>query len=83
MSSRKRAWVAATLDTKAAEAEYVCDLLEAAGLPVTLADLSTTPNLSRRSPTKHVLMAASEIAAHHPKDKTLFFWATGVPRLRR
>ncbi|MBV9180799.1 MAG: Tm-1-like ATP-binding domain-containing protein, partial [Acidobacteria bacterium] len=36
----KRAWVAATLDTKRDEAEYVCDLLEAAGLPVTLVDLS-------------------------------------------
>ena len=41
MSTRKRAWVVATLDTKLDEAEYVCGLLEAAGLPVTLADLST------------------------------------------
>ena len=33
MSTRKRAWVAATLDTKLDEAEYVCDLLEAARTP--------------------------------------------------
>jgi len=41
MSSQKWAWVAATLDTKLNEALYACDLLEAAGLPVKLADLST------------------------------------------
>ncbi|HTR66058.1 MAG TPA: Tm-1-like ATP-binding domain-containing protein, partial [Terriglobales bacterium] len=34
--------MAATLDTKGQEAQYICDLLEAAGLPVTLADLSTS-----------------------------------------
>ena len=73
MSSRKRAWVAATLDTKASEAEYVCDLLEAAGLPVTLADLSTTPSPARRFPSKRVLMAASEIAAHHPQGQSAVF----------
>ena len=39
MSSQKRAWVAATLDTKMDEAMYVCSLLEAVGLPVTVADL--------------------------------------------
>ena len=73
MSSPKRAWVAATLDTKAGEAEYVCDLLEAAGLPVTLADLSTTPSPARDSPSKCVLVAASEIAAHHPLGASAVF----------
>ena len=69
MSTPRRAWVAATLDTKLKEAEYVCGLLEAAGLPVTLADLSTkglaVGHASPMSPTrKHV--SAAEIAAHHP-----------------
>jgi uncharacterized protein (UPF0261 family) len=40
MLSQKRAWVAATLDTKIDETLYVCHLLEAAGLAVHLADLS-------------------------------------------
>ncbi len=62
MSSRKRACVAATLDTKSEEAEYVCELLEAASLPVTLADLSTTPNLARRSASHRVLIPASAIS---------------------
>ena len=42
METTKRAWVAATLDTKSDEANYVCTLLEAAGVPVALADLSTS-----------------------------------------
>lgn len=44
MPSQKRAWVAATLDTKLDEAMYVCNLLEAAGVRVNVADLSTTGN---------------------------------------
>ena len=34
MPSGKRAWVAATLDTKFEEADYICGLLEAAGMPI-------------------------------------------------
>ena len=41
MLSQRWAWVAATLDTKVDEALYVCDVLEAAGVPVNLVDLST------------------------------------------
>ena len=72
MSSRKRAWVAATLDTKLDEAEYVCGLLEANGLPVTLADLSTKGSAPR--PTAHpspnrTLISAAEIATHHPRGE--------------
>ena len=44
MKTARRVWVAATLDTKSEEANYVCTLLEAAGVPVTLADLSTSGN---------------------------------------
>jgi uncharacterized protein (UPF0261 family) len=68
MSTRKRAWVAVTLDTKLDEAEYVCGLLEAAGLPVTMADVSTMglaashPNF----PSIRKQISAAEIAAHHP-----------------
>lgn len=76
MSTGKRAWVAATLDTKREEAEYVCGLLEAAGLPLTLADLSTkSPVTSRASdltPGRR-LVTATEIAAYHPQGESAVF----------
>lgn len=75
MPSRKRAWVAATLDTKRDEAEYVCGLLEAAGLPVTLADLSTNasaPSAAHLSPARKQISAA-EIAARHPQGESAVF----------
>ena len=69
MATRKRAWVAATLDTKQDEAKYVCGLLEDAGLPVTLADLSTGGRASDHalpsSPSRRQISPA-EIARHHP-----------------
>jgi uncharacterized protein (UPF0261 family) len=70
MPSQKRAWVAATLDTKLDEAMYVCNLLEAAGVRVNVADLSTTgnsPALARLSSSSCLLISAAEIAAHHPQ----------------
>jgi uncharacterized protein (UPF0261 family) len=70
MSSRKRAWVAATLDTKIDEANYVCGLLEADGLRVTLADLSTKEHgsiLPVRSSPSRILISAAEIASNHPR----------------
>jgi len=77
MSSQKRAWVAATLDTKIDEALYVCSLLEGVGLPVHLADLSTkeasTSTLARVSWSKRLLTSAAEIAAHHPKGASAVF----------
>lgn len=77
MLSHNRAWVAATLDTKVDEALYVCDLLEAAGVPVNLLDLSTkapssTANLAPQSSTR-VLTSSTEIAAHHPKGASAVF----------
>jgi uncharacterized protein (UPF0261 family) len=77
MLSQKWAWVAATLDTKIDEALYVCDLLEAAGVPVNLVDLSTkappsTSNLRPSSSTR-ILTSAAEIAAHHPKGASAVF----------
>lgn len=77
MPSQKRAWVAATLDTKLEEALYVCNLLEAVGLAVSLADLSTKGTscdltLTRQSPSP-VLSSASEIAEHHPKGAKSVF----------
>jgi uncharacterized protein (UPF0261 family) len=74
MSSQRRAWVAATLDTKIDEALYVCDVLDAAGLPVNLADLSTkgtSSSLPQRS--TFLLTSAYEIAAHHPKAASAVF----------
>ena len=76
MSSPKRAWVAATLDTKMDEAMYVSSLLEAVGLPVTLADLSTkgtSPSLARQSSSTCRLATAAEIAAHHPQGVSAVF----------
>jgi len=76
MSTRKRAWVAATLDTKLEEAEYVCGLLEAAGLPVTLADLSTkspVASCATHSTPGRKQVSAAEIAAHHPLGESAVF----------
>jgi uncharacterized protein (UPF0261 family) len=74
MSSQKRAWVAATLDTKAEEAEYACALLEATGLPVVPADLSTKEPRSVASvPQSRVQVPAPEVARHHPQgDRAIF-----------
>jgi uncharacterized protein (UPF0261 family) len=65
MSSPKRAWVAATLDTKLDEAKYVCELLEGAGLPVALADLSTSTFTAPSCSSNWKLISAVEIAAHY------------------
>jgi uncharacterized protein (UPF0261 family) len=83
MPSQKRAWVAATLDTKADVAEYVCNLLETAGLRVTLTDLSTKDLSTKDLPTKdistkstaddnassRIRVSAAEIARHHPQGE--------------
>lgn len=76
MAARDRAWVAATLDTKGAEAEYVCGLLEAAGLPVALADLSTSGNPLNAVPASafdRLLISPADIAAHHPQAQNSMF----------
>jgi uncharacterized protein (UPF0261 family) len=76
MSLQKRAWVAATLDTKIDEAMYVCNLLEAVGLPVNLVDLSTKRTslpLARPSSSTRLLTSATEIAAHHPQGASTVF----------
>jgi uncharacterized protein (UPF0261 family) len=76
MSLQKRAWVAATLDTKIDEAMYVCNLLEAVGLPVNLADLSTkrtSSPLAQPSSSTCRLTSATEIAAHHPQGASAVF----------
>jgi uncharacterized protein (UPF0261 family) len=74
MLSQKRAWVAATLDTKIDEALYVCHLLEAAGLPVHLADLSTRePSSTSTSSSTLNLTSAAEIAEHHLKGASAVF----------
>ena len=71
METTRRVWVAATLDTKSDEANYVCTLLEAAGLPVTLADLSTsgTPVCV---PTR-LHLSPEDIAAYHPLGRSGVF----------
>lgn len=76
MPSKDRAWVAATLDTKFDEAIYVCNLLEAAGLPVNLVDLSTKESsftLARPPSSNCLLTPAAEIAAHHLQGASAVF----------
>ena len=75
MDTRTRAWVAATLDTKLEEAEYVCALLEAVGLRVTLADLSTKGAGGRttRSWNDREQVSAADIATHHPQGESAVF----------
>ena len=71
METTKPVWVAATLDTKSDEANYVCTLLEAAGLPVTLADLSTSGNAIAAATRVH--LSPEDIAAHHPQGRSAVF----------
>src|SRR5215510_4794229 len=78
MTTPKRAWVAATLDTKLEEAEYVCTLLEAAELAVTLVDLSTrssatAPASHSSRGRQHIL--PTEVAKHHPVGERAVFSA--------
>jgi uncharacterized protein (UPF0261 family) len=69
METAKRVWVAATLDTKSDEANYVCTLLEAAGLLVTLADLSTLGS----SVLTRIHLSPEDIAAYHPQGRSAVF----------
>ena len=71
METTKPVWVAATLDTKSDEANYVCTLLEAAGLPVTLADLSTSGSSVLAATRVH--FSPVDIAAHHPQGRSAVF----------
>jgi uncharacterized protein (UPF0261 family) len=76
MDAKKRAWVAATLDTKGDEANYVCSLLEAAGLRSALADVSTArsdepPNA--KAGAGRLFPSAPEIAAYHPDGARAVF----------
>ena len=76
MPSQKRVWVAATLDTKGDETEYVCGLLEAAGLPVALADVSTSGSAPIPPPVparSYIRLSPVDIAAHHPQGPSAVF----------
>jgi uncharacterized protein (UPF0261 family) len=59
--------VAGTLDTKGAELRYVRDIIRAAGLPVRMADLSTSGAHSGAE------IPAHQIAAHHPRGASAVF----------
>jgi len=77
MSAQARAWVAATLDTKGQEAEYICQLLETAGLPVALADLSTTPSAANAFQpsvsSQRIVICSGDIASYHPLGASAAF----------
>lgn len=57
----KRVYVVGTADTKGLELQYIKSLIEAAGSPATLANVGT------RQPQVRVDIAATEIAAMHPR----------------
>jgi uncharacterized protein (UPF0261 family) len=71
METTKRVWVAATLDTKGDEANYVCTLLEAAGLPVTLVDVSTSDERALAPTRAH--LSPEDVASHHPQGRSAVF----------
>ena len=75
MTSQKRVWVAATLDTKCEEAEYLCDLLKTTGLAVALADLSTSETLTTPAGSNegYLRLSPADIAEHHPQGKDAVF----------
>ncbi len=79
METIKRVWVAATLDTKSDEADYVCTLLEAAGLSVTLADVSTSGSSSLRPGVRIFLQKTSRHTIHSAGAR--YLPATGAPQL--
>jgi hypothetical protein len=68
--------------SKIDEAIYVCNLLEAAGLPVNLVDLSTkesSSTLAQPSSSDCLLTPAAEIAAHHPQGRCRACWPMAMP----
>ena len=67
-ASTPRVYLAATYDTKGAEAEYVRDVLLRSGVPVVTVDLGTTG--AAASPAT---VAASEVAACHPTGPEVVF----------
>lgn len=71
METTRHVWVAATLDTKSDEANYVCTLLEAAGVPVILADISTSGSFVP-VPTR-IHLSPVDVAAHHPQGRSAVF----------
>jgi uncharacterized protein (UPF0261 family) len=76
MDAKKRAWVVATLDTKSDEANYVCALLEAAGLSVALADVSTSGSSVKPDPNAaagRLSLSPADVAAHHPEGTRAVF----------
>jgi uncharacterized protein (UPF0261 family)/ABC-type branched-subunit amino acid transport system ATPase component len=64
---RSTVLVAGTLDTKGDELRFMRDLIRAAGLPVSLVDLSTTGNHSGAD------IPAHQIAAFHPRGASGVF----------
>jgi uncharacterized protein (UPF0261 family) len=64
---RAKVYVVTTLDTKKAEAVYVRDLIEAAGVVTTLVDVGT------RSDDAEADITAAEVARHHPEGAAAVF----------
>ena len=67
----RRVYVAGTLDTKAAELRFARDLIEAAGVPAVLVDLSTREDPHAAAPSDAV--AARAVASHHPDGADAVF----------
>jgi len=78
MSTPKRVWVAACFDTKGDEAEYVCGLLEDAGLSVGLVDVSTSGDYlapSHPRSANRIQISPADIIKFHPEGVTELFKA--------
>lgn len=62
-------WIAATHDTKAAEAHYIQDILHSNDVPVIMVDLST----SQSTHSSHAEVSAAEVASCHPHGPSVVF----------
>lgn len=74
---RTRIYVAATVDTKGAEAHFVKDRIADAGLAAVVVDLST------RVPGRAADIGADAVAAHHPDGAAAVFCGDRAARSPR
>lgn len=67
-TTEKRVYLATTVDTKGAEAVFMAKIIEAAGVPVVIVDLSTTSAADRGAGVK-----AKAVAQYHPEGSAAVF----------
>ena len=72
MQTAKPVWVVATLDTKSDEADYVCTLLEAAGLSGNVGRRLHVGQRASCAERVHIFLP-EDIASHHPQGRSAVF----------